>query len=64
MIAEGTHAHLLATEPRYAEILAQSDAVDDDVAVVADALIDTEIDADVTRSRVLDIDVGEMRDVD
>src|SRR5438128_9137845 len=61
VIAEGTHAELLATEPRYAEILAQGDPeVDPDVeradldAVAAD---------DVERSRVLDADIAEMRDV-
>ena len=57
VIAEGTHAELLASEPRYAEILAQSDAdaeLDDDddgTSFVAAA-----VDADVARSRVLDAD--------
>jgi ATP-binding cassette subfamily B protein len=64
VIAEGTHAELLASEPRYAEILAQSDAdaeldEDDGTSFVAAA-----VDADVARSRVLDVDVGEMRDED
>jgi ATP-binding cassette subfamily B protein len=66
VIAEGTHAELLATEPRYAEILAQGDAdVDLDVA---DTGPDTDLDAvaaaDVERSRVLDADVAEMQDRD
>jgi ATP-binding cassette, subfamily B, bacterial len=63
IIAEGTHAELLATEPRYAEILAQSDAgaeLDDDLPPNLEAVAD----ADVERSRVLDADLGEMRDAD
>jgi ATP-binding cassette subfamily B protein len=64
VIAEGTHAELLASEPRYAEILAQSDAdaeLDDDDGT---SFVAAAVDADVTRSRVLDADVGEMRDED
>jgi len=64
IIAEGTHAQLLATEPRYAEILAQSDVRHDDDEDSTDPYVAAEIDADVARSRVLDADVGEMRDVD
>ncbi len=69
VIAEGTHADLLATEPRYAEILAQSD-VDADLRDDADPDADLRrgLDAvvadDVARSRVLDADIAEMRDVD
>jgi ATP-binding cassette subfamily B protein len=63
IIAEGTHAELLATEPRYAEILAQSDA-DADLAGDADLDLDAVATDDVTRSRVLDADIGEMRDED
>jgi len=67
VIAEGTHAELLATEPRYAEILAQSAVeLDDDapVEVGPDVSVDVEVEADVARSRVLDANVGEMQDVD
>ena len=71
VIAEGTHAELLATEPRYAEILAQSDA-DADLAADADVDLHGDLNADlnavvaddVGRSRVLDADIGEMRDED
>jgi ATP-binding cassette, subfamily B, bacterial len=65
VIAEGTHAELLATEPRYAEILAQSDA-DADLADDDDGsgFVAAAVEADVARSRVLDADVGEMRDDD
>jgi ATP-binding cassette subfamily B protein len=66
IIAEGTHAELLATEPRYAEILAQSDA-DADLELHeldGDADLDAVVAADVERSRVLDADLGEMRDED
>jgi ABC-type multidrug transport system ATPase subunit len=62
VIAEGTHAELLATEPRYSEILAQSAVASDDAPVGLS--LDGEIDADVARSRVLDADIGEMQDVD
>jgi ATP-binding cassette subfamily B protein len=69
VIAEGTHADLLATEPRYAEILAQSDVepADDDATDLVPG-IPTDLAAvvadDVSRSRVLDADIGEMRDED
>jgi ATP-binding cassette subfamily B protein len=69
VIAEGTHADLLATEPRYAEILAQSDVETDDdegpdlVPGLAPDL-DAVVADDVSRSRVLDADIGEMRDED
>jgi ATP-binding cassette subfamily B protein len=64
IIAEGTHAHLLATEPRYAEILAQSDTDADlgDEGFAPD--IDAVVADDVERSRVLDADIAEMRDED
>ena len=61
VIAEGTHAELLATEPRYAEILAQTDAdaeLDDDDGT---SFVAAAVDADVARSRVLDADVGRAR---
>jgi ATP-binding cassette, subfamily B, bacterial len=65
IIAEGTHAELLAREPRYAEILAQAD-VDDDLDEHDDDAprIDVIAADDVARSRVLDADIGEMRDAD
>jgi ATP-binding cassette subfamily B protein len=70
VIAEGTHAELLATEPRYAEILAQSDAdADADLPDGAGApsfapVVDAVAAEDVERSRVLDTDIGEMKDAD
>jgi ATP-binding cassette subfamily B protein len=63
VIAEGTHAELLVSEPRYAEILSQSDP-EAEGELEAQRLVDAEIDADVARSRTLDGDVGEMQDVD
>jgi ATP-binding cassette subfamily B protein len=63
VIAEGTHAELLVSEPRYAEILSQSDP-EAEGELEAQRLVDAEIDADVARSRTLDTDVGEMQDVD
>jgi ATP-binding cassette subfamily B protein len=66
VIAEGTHAELLVREPRYAEILAQSDPAN--VAAIDGEgegdVVDAEIAVDVARSRVLDADVGELGDVD
>src|SRR4029078_8680829 len=68
IIAEGTHAELLATEPRDAELLAKGDPDDDesepDDADVDDADLDAVVSDDVARSRVLDADIGEMRDAD
>ena len=66
IIAEGTHSELLATEPRYAEILAQSDAEADLESEPLDlgADIDAVAAQDVERSRVLDADLGEMQDND
>jgi ATP-binding cassette subfamily B protein len=65
VIAEGTHAELLATEPRYAEILAQSDAdADLDLHDDRDADLEAVVTDDVERSRVLDADLGEMQDRD
>jgi len=64
IIAEGTHAERLAREPRYAEILAQADPGDDADDDEDSSLVAAAIEADVARSRVLDADVGEMRDVD
>jgi ATP-binding cassette subfamily B protein len=66
VIAEGTHAELLATEPRYAEILAQGDP---DAGAGSDLVADhPDLDAvvadDVERTRVLDADIGEMQDND
>jgi len=68
IIAEGTHAELLATEPRYAEILAQSDAEADaelqGAELEPEPDLDTVVADDVERSRVLDADLGEMQDRD
>ena len=69
VIAEGTHAELLATEPRYVEILAQSEQ-DDDVVRAAraaasnghvDDVLRHEIDVDVAETKVLDEEVGEVQ---
>ena len=66
VIAEGTHNELLATEPRYVEILAQTEQdVDDPLVPVADGnghatrrLLDHEVAVDVAESRHLDEGVG------
>jgi ATP-binding cassette, subfamily B, bacterial len=71
VIAEGTHVELLATEPRYVEILAQSekDAEAADIARVAGqadgdvgpddrGIIEHEIDVDIAESKLLDEEVG------
>jgi ATP-binding cassette subfamily B protein len=70
IVASGTHAELLATEPRYAEILAQAEEEDDDEARDDDdereveerarlRSLDAEIALDVEDSRELDAEVGE-----
>ena len=73
IVADGTHAELLASEPRYVEVLAQAE---EDArrrieerrsrgtarATTADAR--RAIDDDVERSRDLDADVGELADLD
>ncbi len=73
VIAEGTHAELIATEPRYAEILAQTE---EDARLRADAeelerheeharderLLAETIVSDVDASRDLDADIGELAD--
>jgi len=76
IVAEGTHDELLATEPRYAEILAQAEAeAEADAPVPGDEAlararvprpVDTTAAAasDVRESRLLDTDVGELRDLD
>jgi ATP-binding cassette, subfamily B, bacterial len=69
VIAEGTHADLLASEPRYAEILAQTEAVADSVDAADDVSyrridLEAEIDHDVHESRVLDVDVTQLQDRD
>jgi ATP-binding cassette subfamily B protein len=64
VIAIGTHAELLANEPRYGEILAQAEAevehaLDDrDEAVDDRRLIQHEIDVDVADTRRLDEEVA------
>jgi ATP-binding cassette subfamily B protein len=75
VIAQGTHADLLEREPRYAEILAQTEedarrrAEEDEAARVQqeqadERLIAQAIDADVVSSRDFDADVGELTDLD
>ena len=68
IIALGTHAELLATEPRYLEILAQAEEVpigpsgpeaeDDYDNHVRRRLIDHEIDVDVADSQLLDEEIA------
>jgi ABC-type multidrug transport system ATPase subunit len=75
VVAQGTHAELLAGEPRYQEVLAQTE---EDARRRADeretarsvfeerdrrALGDA-VDADVERNRDLDADLGELADLD
>jgi ATP-binding cassette subfamily B protein len=64
IIAEGTHAELLVAEPRYAEILAQSDPANAAAIDGEGDVVDSEIALGVARSRVLDADVGELGDRD
>ena len=73
VIAEGTHAELLEREPRYAEILAQTEEDADRLAREREAarleqdrlderLIAREVEVDVVNSRDLDADVAEGDD--
>ena len=75
VIAEGTHAELLAGEPRYVEVLAQTETDARRRAEERDAergvsgqtdqrLLVHAIDEDVEHSRDLDADVGELADLD
>jgi ATP-binding cassette subfamily B protein len=75
VIAQGTHAELLAREPRYVEILARTEEDARRRAVERDAareeferedrrLRGTAADDDVARSRGLDEDLGELADRD
>ncbi len=75
VIAQGTHTELLDREPRYAEILAQTEedatrrAEEREVARAEheredERLIARAVDADVISSRDLDADVGESADFD
>ena len=75
VIAQGTHAELLEREPRYAEILAQTEedatrrAEEREVARAEyerndERLIARAVDADVVSGRDLDADVGESADFD
>jgi ATP-binding cassette subfamily B protein len=74
VIAEGTHQELMASEPRYKEILAQTEedarrrVEERQVARAAfekdDRMLRRAIDDDVVRSRDLDSDVGELADLD
>jgi ATP-binding cassette subfamily B protein len=75
VIAEGTHAELLAGEPRYVEVLAQTETDarrraeehDAERGVFGQAdqrLLVHAIDEDVEHSRDLDADVGELADLD
>jgi ATP-binding cassette subfamily B protein len=64
IIAEGTHSELLATEPRYVEILAQAEADEEERArdethadAEAQRLIEHEIEADVAETRHLDEEI-------
>jgi ATP-binding cassette subfamily B protein len=73
VIASGTHAELLEGEPRYAEILAQTEEDADRLAHEREAarleqerrderLIAREVEVDVVNSRDLDVDVAEGDD--
>jgi ATP-binding cassette, subfamily B, bacterial len=69
VIAEGTHAELLASEPRYGEILAQVEEDEREESAAPSPASSSrewqgEIDADVENSRRLDADLGEMKDLD
>jgi ATP-binding cassette, subfamily B, bacterial len=75
VIAQGTHAELLEREPRYAEILAQTEedarrrAEEQEAAraeqeQIDERLISHAIDSDVVSSRDLDADLGELADYD
>jgi ATP-binding cassette subfamily B protein len=75
VIAQGTHAELLEREPRYAEILAQTEedarrrAEEQETARAEqehldERLIARAIDRDVVSSRDLDADVGDLADHD
>jgi ATP-binding cassette subfamily B protein len=75
VIAEGTHAELTQYEPRYREILAQTEE-DEERRIVRDPhpgeirehrsewLLRREIEANVEQSRELDIELAEGRDLD
>ena len=68
IIAEGTHTELLATEPRYVEILAQAEEDErrareereerDDDTDTEQRLLEHEVEVDVADSRFLDEDVS------
>jgi ABC-type multidrug transport system ATPase subunit len=71
IVATGTHAELLATEPRYAEILAQAEEEDDDdvdeerqreldaEAIELERTVAAQIEIDLGDSRTLEAEVGE-----
>ncbi|MET0275521.1 MAG: ABC transporter ATP-binding protein, partial [Acidimicrobiia bacterium] len=67
IVATGTHAELLATEPRYAEILAQVEEEGDeddgeDAAISArelDRIVSAQVEIDLIDSRELEAEVGE-----
>ncbi len=69
IVADGTHAELLATEPRYAEVLAQATSSSTTTtpptsrrAGRRQPTSTQSVADDVSRARVLDADIGEMRD--
>ncbi|MET0896096.1 MAG: hypothetical protein ABWY80_09620, partial [Acidimicrobiia bacterium] len=67
IVATGTHAELLATEPRYAEILAQVEEEGDeddaeDAAIGArelERIVSAQVEIDLIDSRELEAEVGE-----
>ncbi|MET0919813.1 MAG: ATP-binding cassette domain-containing protein, partial [Acidimicrobiia bacterium] len=67
IVATGTHAELLATEPRYAEILAQVEEEGDeddgeDAAIGArelERIVSAQVEIDLIDSRELEAEIGE-----
>lgn len=75
VIAEGTHAELLAGEPRYAEILAHTEedarrrAKEQEARRLAhrdeeERLLHDALDVDLPRARDLELDVDELADLE
>jgi ATP-binding cassette subfamily B protein len=66
IVATGTHAELLATEPRYAEILAQAEEDDDeDVDEERQRELDAEaVELERTVAAQIEIDLGENRELE
>ena len=63
IVAEGTHAELLATEPRYAEILAQTEDDARSAPTSASRAIAHEHDDERLLDAAIDADVAERREL-